>query len=68
MEKVAANDRMIFLTSIHPPVILGHKNCVQTPIKTPKHRGFMLNMEKYGVSAYSVINFLGRYTEYVLLK
>lgn len=49
LEKIVANDRMIFLSSIHPPVILGHKNCIQTPITTPKHKGFLLDLEKYGV-------------------
>ncbi|XP_026820415.1 uncharacterized protein LOC113559021 [Rhopalosiphum maidis] len=49
LEKVVANDRMIFLSSIHPPVIAGHNNCIQAPIKTPKHRGFLLNLENYGV-------------------
>jgi hypothetical protein len=60
LEKVVANDRMIFLSSIHPPVIVGHNNCIQAPIKTPKHRGFLLNLENYGVSlpTYSVIDLL----------
>lgn len=50
LERIEANDRMIFLSSIHPPVICGHKNCIQTPITTPKHRGFLLDLENYGVS------------------
>jgi len=49
LEKIVANDRMIFLSSIHPPVVLGHKNCIQAPITTPKHKGFLLDLEKYGV-------------------
>lgn len=53
LEKIVANERMIFLSkSIHPPVILGHKNCIQAPLKTPKNQGFMLDIEKYGVSRY----------------
>ncbi|XP_025208614.1 uncharacterized protein LOC112603986 [Melanaphis sacchari] len=48
LEKVVANDRMIYLSSIHPPVILGHKDCIQAPITTPKHRGYLLNLENYG--------------------
>jgi len=49
LEKIVANDRMIFLSSVHPPVILGHKNCIQSPITTPKHKGFLLDLENYGV-------------------
>lgn len=49
LEKIMANDRMIFLSSIHPPVVLGHKSCNQAPITTPKHKGFLLDLEKYGV-------------------
>ncbi|XP_015376643.1 PREDICTED: uncharacterized protein LOC107170935 [Diuraphis noxia] len=50
LEKIMANDRMIFLSSIHPPVVLGHKNCNQAPITTPKHKGFLLDLEKYGTN------------------
>lgn len=49
LEKIVANDRMIFLSSVHPPVIIGHKNCIQSPITTPKHKGFLSELEKYGV-------------------
>jgi len=49
LEKIMANDRMIFLSSIHPPVVIGHKNCNQAPITTPKHKGFLLDLENYGV-------------------
>jgi len=52
LEKIVANDRMIFLSSVHPPVILGHKNCIQSPITTPKHRGFLSELEKYEVIIY----------------
>jgi len=49
LEKIVANERMIFLSSVHPPVILGHKNCIQSPITTPKHKGFLSDMENYSV-------------------
>lgn len=61
LEKIVANERMIFLSSVYPPVILGHKTCIQSPITTPKHKGFLSEMENYSVSNYSVINLLSSY-------
>lgn len=71
LEKIVANDRMIFLSSVHPPVILGHKNCIQSPITTPKHKGFLLDLENYGViivllTYYLIITYYTAGTLYIM--
>ncbi|XP_003243312.1 uncharacterized protein LOC100571673 [Acyrthosiphon pisum] len=49
LEKIVANERMIFLSSVYPPVIIGHNNCIQSPTTTPKHKGFLSEMENYSI-------------------